>query len=323
MLRHLTALALAFLLPAAAFAACEGDNMIDALPPDLRAELAAETALHAYPEGNIWRAERDGRTVHVVGTVHIHDPRLAAIRDQVVPFMEDADLLILEATSADQAALQQRIMASPEIAFLTKGPSLIDLLGDETWSVLAGRLEERGVPGMVAAQFRPWLVSVTLALPPCAIADQQAGKTGLDALLEADAETLGLEIRTLDDIDAILEFIAAGTLEEQVEMLKVALQMDLDGEAMITTTLDSYVSGRHREFVEFSRLQSRLLTGSNASVDAFLETVLVERNRDWAAKLPALIEGRDAVIAVGAAHLSGETGVLMTLDRLGYRLTRL
>ncbi|MDU8943371.1 TraB/GumN family protein [Rhodophyticola sp. MJ-SS7] len=323
MLRHLTALALSLLMPAAAYAACEGENLIAALPADLKAELRAETAAHAYPEGNIWRAEKDGKTVHVVGTVHIHDPRLAAIRDEVAPAMAGADVLILEATTSDQAALQQRIMANPEVAFLTEGPSLIDLLGDETWALLAGRLEERGVPAMVAAQFRPWLVSVTLALPPCAIVDQQAGKAGLDAMLEAEAERLGLAIDTLDDLDRILEVISAGTLDEQVEMLKVALQMDIDGAAMIATTLDSYLSGRHREFVEFSRVQSRLLTGSNASVDAFLETVLVERNRDWAEKLPALIEGRDAVIAVGAAHLSGETGVLMTLERLGYRLTRL
>ena len=201
MLRHLIAIALLAVLPHTATALCTGENMIDALPPDLKAELADETAAHPYPEGNIWRAGKDGHTVHVVGTVHIHDPRLAAIRDEVAPAVREADVLILEATTADQAALQQTIMASPEIAFLTEGPSLIDLLGDETWGLLKDRLEARGVPAMVAAQFRPWLVSVTLALPPCAIEDQQAGKTGLDAMLEAEAAQAGVPIETLDEME--------------------------------------------------------------------------------------------------------------------------
>ena len=38
----------------------------------------------------------------------------------------------------------------------------------------------------------------------------------------------------------------------------------------------------------------------------------------WEAKLPDLLEGKNAVLAVGAAHLSGETGVLRALERMGY-----
>ena len=51
------------------------------------------------------------------------------------------------------------------------------------------------------------------------------------------------------------------------------------------------------------------------------ESLLIGRNEEWEALLPVLIDGGDAVLAVGAAHLSGETGVLRALERAGYEVS--
>ncbi len=323
MIPRLLSLLLAFALAGPAAATCTGASMIDALSPEDRAALDAAVAAAPYPEGNYWRAEKPGSTVHVVGTIHIPDPRLDAVAARVRPTLKTADLLILEATTAMQADMQRLMTSRPDLAFLTEGPSLIDLLGDETWNRLTPELQARGIPPFLAAKFRPWLLSMTLAIPQCALTAMTAGETGLDGRLEVLARAQGLPIATLDDMEAVLDLLAGGSLEEEVDMLRIALDTGYDMDAATATTLDSYFAERHRELWEFSRLLARGADVGDESFEAFEADLLDGRNTAWAAELPALLDGRNAVIAVGAAHLSGETGILRTLERLGYSLTRL
>ena len=326
MLRHLaSALLSLFALAAPALAACEGENLIDALPPDARASLDQAVAAVPYPEGNFWRAAKPGSTVHVIGTIHVPDPRLAPLAARASALLDGAELLILEATTDDQLRMQRKMMEEPEIAFLTEGPTLIDLLGDETWGRIAADLSARGVPPFMAAKFRPWLLTVTLSVPACAFETMAAGEPGLDGQIEAAARARDIPIATLDNIDVLIGMMNAGSLEEQVEMLKIAAFLEGDSEAAMATTLDSYFAGRHRELWEFARIMAVETQGAGAdgAFDLFEESLLDDRNRLWEEKLAALLKDTDAVIAVGAAHLSGDTGILRSLERMGYRLTRL
>ena len=310
-------------LPAGA--ACTGANLIDGLAPPEKTALDVQVASHPYPEGNLWRAEKPGSIVHVVGTIHVPDPRLPPIARRAIPLVEASDVLILEASSAMQVDMQRRMAEQPELAFLTEGPTLIDLLGDEIWGDLADDLTARGIPPFVAAKFRPWFLAITLATPGCAMDALASGETGLDGILEAAANTSGIPVETLDELDNLIGLLGAGPLEEQIDMLRVMLMTEQDQEAMFATTLDSYFAGRHRELWEFGRLTAREsgLDDPDAAFGSFEDTLLIARNEDWEGKIAPLIEGRDAVLAVGAAHLSGESGILRALERLGYSLARL
>ena len=56
----------------------------------------------------------------------------------LLPAVAAADVLILEATTADQAALQQTIMGSPEIAFLTERYGLGKPIYTQYWRWISG-----------------------------------------------------------------------------------------------------------------------------------------------------------------------------------------
>lgn len=305
-------------LASPAWAACEGENLIDALSEADRADLQTAVDAYAYPEGNFWRATKPGSTVTVVGTVHIPDPRLAPLIEHVTPALENADLLILEATKDAESEMQRIMTETPEVAFLTEGPTLIDLLGEEDWALVSERLQDRQVPPIIASRFRPWLIAVTLGVPGCAMSELMAGKAGFDGRLEDMARDAGTPIATLDDIEAIMNILDAGTLEEQVELLRVNLYLDYDEDALFATTLDSYFAGRHRELVEFS--MSLMGPENQHMAEEFMTGLLDNRNAAWEPKIARLVEGKTAVLAVGAAHLSGETGVLRALERMGYTL---
>ena len=302
---------------------CGTRDLIAELNGNDRATLDALVAQHAFAEGNLYKAEKPGSTVTVVGTLHLPDPRHAAMVEAVRPAIEAADLLVLEASSASQAEIQTMAASEPDMFFLTDGPTLIDLLSEEEWARLTDELSAYGIPGFMAAKFQPWFLGMTLAIPPCALETMAQGEKGLDMMLEDAAQQSGVPLAELDEIDALMDLLAGDPLDKQIEGLRLWLNMKVDNGAEMTTLVERYFQGKAREAVEFSRL---LLEDRGIPVEMFddmMQGILEDRNAAWEPKIVELVSGKDAVIAVGAAHLSGESGVLRALERAGYRITRL
>lgn len=320
--RVLTCLAIAF-YPAAALAqSCGTVDLIKMLDAEDRARLDALVAPHVYPVGNLWKASKEDSTVVVAGTLHVPDLRLAALTERVEPFLKSADLLILEATSEDEAALAELAATNPGLFFITEGPTLIDLLSEEDWARAQEMLSALGVPAFVAAQFQPWYLNLTLAIPPCAMALVQSGEKGLDRQLEAIAEIAGLPIKSLDDTEAVIRIFADAPFDEQMDGLRLTLSTNEDSAANTSTLIEAYFDGRTREGWEFGRILVDRAGVENGQelFDEVNTSLLVERNEAWEPRIRELVDGKDVVIAVGAAHLSGESGVLRALERAGYQL---
>ncbi len=302
---------------------CGSRDLIAELEPDDRAALDALVAQHPYPEGNLFRATKDDSTVTVVGTLHLPDARHSVMVGDVRPAIENADLLILEASSEAQAEIQRMTATNPDLFFLTDGPTLIDLLSEDEWDRLKEILAPYGIPGFMAAKFKPWFLGMTLAVPPCAMQDIQQGEKGLDLLLENVARDNNVPIAELDDLDALMDLLAGDPLDKQIDGLRMMLSMKMENDAELTTMVERYFQGKAREVVEFSRLT---LEEKNIPVELFdelMQGILEDRNIAWEPKIVELVDGKNAVLAVGAAHLSGETGVLRALERAGYTIERL
>lgn len=304
---------------------CGTTDLTKTLPPQDRARLDALVAPHAYPEGNIWRAEKPGSIVTVVGTIHIPDPRLRIYVDSLRDAVKTADLLIIEASIDDEKGIQRLVADQPGMFFITEGPTLIDLLGEDEWARVSERLGAMGIPAFFASQFQPWYLSMTLAIPPCAMAALQSGGKGLDRRLEAIARTHGTEIATLDDTEAVLRLFSDEPLEKQLAGLRITLETQAAGDATTSTLIEGYFAGRTREVWEYGRIlvEEAGIENGPALFEEVNQSLLVGRNREWEPKIARLVAGKNAVLAVGAAHLSGESGVLRALERAGYRLTRL
>lgn len=302
---------------------CGTRDLIAELSPERRAELDALVGQHVYAEGNLFRAEKPGSRVTIVGTLHLPDPRHAATVEAVTSDIESADLLILEATSEAQREIQNMAATAPEMFFLTEGPTLIDLLSEDEWQRLTEKLADYSIPGFMAAKFQPWFLGMTLAVPPCAMAQIQSGETGLDGLLEKLARKNEIAIAELDEVDTLMQLLSGDPIERQIEGLRLWLAMNQDGNAELTTMVERYFQGKGREAVEYSRLTLAEKGIPEDLFDDMMQGLLEDRNAAWEPKIVDLVTGKDAVLAVGAAHLSGESGVLRALERAGYTITRL
>ncbi|OAN80573.1 hypothetical protein A8B82_00550 [Sulfitobacter sp. EhC04] len=319
-------LALVFTLTAAStWAACTGTDLRGQMTEAQRAEIARNTADVAFAEGNHWIARRGDRQIALIGTMHLPDRRMGALVPRLAPVIEAADLLLVEATLEDQAAMKRALADSPELVAI-QGPSLIERLPPDTWEQLADAVRARGIPPFMAAKMQPWFLTFTLALPPCAMLEMAKGAKGLDHQLMGVAEAAAVPIEALESWQTILDLISQGSIEEQLDALALSmLPVDLV-ENVTATLINQYFEEQLFAALETSRVLSRAVAPIppeefdrryNESIDILVR----HRNLAWMEVIEAAEEPR-IVVAAGAFHLSGEFGLLNLLTQRGYRLER-
>lgn len=328
---RLRQVAAAFLLAAGAPAAaeCVGASYLDQLDPAQRATLADAADAMPFSEGTLWTATRDADTITVIGTVHIYDPRLEPVYDRISADVAAADLVMLEATPKEEAELQEMIISDPDLLFITDGPTLPALLDEETWGLISTAANDRGIPGFMAAKMQPWYLSLILSIPPCATQDMLAGDLGLDHMISDGAIDAGVPMQALEPVTTLFEVFEDSSFDEQINMLMVNLSSPAVQQQMFVAMLDSYFAQDVGTLWEMSRIAMTEVPGVDAQTakDMFAQieqSLLIKRNRDWMPVIAdAVAEHDDLVVAVGAAHLIGQEGILQLLQDDGWTLTRL
>ncbi|OYW60103.1 MAG: TraB/GumN family protein [Rhodobacterales bacterium 32-66-7] len=314
-------------LAAPAAAECTGPNLFATLPPDRLAEIEAATSAQPYSTGNYWRATRGDEVITLIGTYHFDDPRHFPMLEVITPEIAAATTVLVEAGPEEERQLLDLIGRDPSKIMIMEGPTLLQTLPPETWSALSEALTLRGVPGFMAAKFRPWYITVLLAIPPCAMATMNDPK-GLDGLVIDTAQAAGVPVRGLEPFDTVFGIFDAMTEAEQITLIQSTLALENQSAAYFVTMADGYFSGESRKIWELMRITSYDLPGyTRAEVDAeyarFEELLMASRNRAWiSVLLDAAAEG-PVFAAFGALHLSGLEGVLALLEAEGFTLTPL
>lgn len=311
------------LLAMPVFAQCVGENLLDAMSPAKRVELNAAVSTHPYPSGNLWRAEKGDSTIHIMGTVHLNDPRLDDYLTPLWPVVDAADLILLEANFETMQTLEAALVSDLPLMFITEGPTLPDRLPEEQWQRLSAEMSARGMPGFMVSKMRPWFVAIMLGIPPCAMASM-ADKNGVDQRIIARAAENNIATQELEPYDTLFSLFNSDDTAQGIEMIQMALSTTDRADAMLTTLLDAYFAGDHRVIWEMSRLLTPGPSEDTTEVFNEMEAkLLTGRNANWMPVILAATESTDNIlVAVGAAHLSGKDGLLYLLQQSGYALHR-
>lgn len=310
------------------FAACSGLDLIAAMSADARMALDSRVAQHPYAEGNFWQARRGDAVLTIAGTYHMDDPRLDAVLPALAPLIAAAKTVLVEAGPEEQAALKAAVTRDPGVMFIIDGATLPERLPKADWDALAIALRARGIPPFVGAKFQPWYVAMVLGIPPCAMADVQAGARGLDQRVIDIAAKTDTPLRALEPYDTLFQIFGAIPDADQEAMIRSSLALADQAEDYHATLIEAYFAQETRMIWEFARLQA-LQTGTEP--EAVVETefalmndiLLVRRNRAWIPVIEAALTAGPTFAAFGALHLSGDDGVLALLERAGFTLERL
>ena len=161
---------------------------------------------------------------------------------------------------------------------------------------------------------RPWLAALTLSVAPLVKAGYDP-KSGVELVLKARAEAAGKPIHGFETIDKQIGILAGLPDDVQLVFLRETLK-DYENAA---TKLDEMVSAWASGDVDV--LGRVMVEEMKDASPALYQSVLVDRNTDWANQIQTLLQGSGtAFIAVGAGHLAGDDSVQAQLKARGVQV---
>jgi uncharacterized protein YbaP (TraB family) len=266
-----------------------------------------------FDRGLLWKIEKSGRPPSFLfGTVHIPDPRLLDFSPAVLGALKSAEQVATE-IAMDMSNLQQLMVAM----VYTDGRTLEGVAGKKLYAEVAAIMVKIGVPEILTMQLKPWAAMTMLIVPP------RGDAIPMDMALYQAAGQAGKKQAALESIDEQVALFEDQSVEHQLIMLRdVVANYDKVGAAtqkMLRSYLDRDLGALNALAANEDLLSSKEARALNRSL---MNRMIGRRNVVMADRMEPLLERSSTFVAVGALHLPGANGLLMLLERRGYRVSR-
>lgn len=279
-----------------------------------QAQPADYSTLEANPA--VWHLSDSDSDVYIFGTFHILPASLDWQTDELQALLASADTLYLEAdvhSPESQAQMQQLVM---QHGLNPPGVTLSSLLSDEANAALADFAPTLGIAPAMLEPMRPWLAQVMLAVT-------QMQALGLDPNSGAEAGLLALvaegdtRMGYFETAEEQIRFLAGVPDDVQVRAFDQGLEDMADLPTQLNELVTAWATG------DMAVLEDMINGSMREDAPEVYETLIVTRNHNWVPQIAEIMDGEGTVfIAVGAAHLPGEDGVIHLLQEEGYTITR-
>ncbi len=266
-------------------------------------------------KGFMWKTEKNGNTVYLLGSIHIAGTDMYPLRKEIIDAYKSSDYLGVEADISKPVdpAMQKEL---EKLVSYSDGTTLKDHVSPETYASVQEILKELELPANAFDPFMAWNVSTGLD----GIASQRQGFTagsGIDLFFLQNAAVNNKEIIELESIQMQLEMFAGFSDELQEQMLKGSIENYKAEVTAIQPLSDMWKTGSEEQLLE--------LIKATAENEEMYKALLVDRNIDMVEKIKGYLdneEGKTYFIVVGAAHMLGEHGLVPLLEKEGYTVTR-
>lgn len=305
-------------------ASCKGTNLLEKLKAEDNAayeRIVAEASGVLNANSIFWKVEKQGQKPSwLFGTMHMADPEIATLREDVKAAILASDTLVIESVEAlDPVAAQKAMGGLAHLTLLTEG-TLRDLVEDDLEDELEAAVTVRGIPMPLADRMQPWLIATTISLPVCELQRKQSGAKVLDAALAEFAQTSGIAVKGLETIAEQLTALASLPEAYHVSALEETLASGDLAVDMIETLKQSYLAG-NMGFVFPLMKEVMPKSGSGEGALQLQVELIDKRNVLMAERSEEILKAGSTFIAVGALHLPGETGLVKLLRDDGYTVT--
>ncbi len=328
-MRRFAVIVVAFLvIPSFAFAACEGEDWRETLPPETIQALRAGIANVPFREGIAFEAVRGDTRLTLFGTVHVSHPAVF-IPEEIATRIRLADLVFVEATSEIEKDMEEHFAANPSMLFDFDGPGLSTRLTAEEWDTLSKALSELGMPPEQVDRLSPGFAAMMLELAPCEVTALASGAELLDDRVEILARDAGVGVEGLDEnFEQALAFFLGGSEEEQLQLLRLSLMAGATDDDAVATGIGVWIDEEPLVAWQVARERAASLAGDAEAVARLFreayDMLIIRRHGVW---LPRILnrssEAQNVVIAVGALHLPGDQGLVRLLEVEEFTIRRL
>ncbi|UOO81568.1 TraB/GumN family protein [Uruburuella testudinis] len=273
----------------------------------------------------LWKVSKSGRPdAYLLGTVHVGKvgSRLGALPQQA---LDKVAQVVVESNADELAQPRHAAEAARMMQLMSDKRTLNQSLGRaRVWAL--SRMAAQGHDPIDISGSRhdkPWVVWAMLqtAYSPKGYSYQY----GVDNLLIEAAQKQQKPVIALERSEPLHYFnaIPENTVKRSLDMLIRHHRAVLSEQKKL---VEDYQAGRAGAlWQEISNPQTQLKYQPKQDHaywhDFMYQKLLIERNQQWLPRLIEILPQKPTLVAVGAAHLFGEQGLILRLRQVGYQVT--
>ncbi len=270
--------------------------------------------LTAQQEANclLWEISGNGlsKPSYLFGTIHLIPKKEFFFYDNWLEKLEECEVLVLE-TDID-LSISEQLALVPKME-LPEGKKIKDFMSPEEFKAfdayLTDSLEVSSITHNVCMSYKPFFaysMIINDVLP--------SKKVIYEQYLSKKAKKNKMYITKLEELEFQFGLVEEIPIPEQIKLFL------FDAEKPVQTNIKKEYEKTLQSYKKQDLSGIASLEQENQDNDDFYEKFLVNRNRDWIAKIKAITSKKSSFIAVGAAHLPGKVGVIALLRKEGYTL---
>lgn len=246
---------------------------------------------------------------YLFGTVHIACQGEVEMRPELQDAFDKTEQLILE-LDMDEPSLMTKMM---QASLATDGKKVSEKLGDELSAKVDSLITAK--MGMSLAMFEN-LNLPTISVQLGMLAIDCPMDLGYDMMLLSEAQAVKKEIKGLETPEAQIDVLFSMTDEEAMQSISYLLNNFEEAEQQLRELLAYYRNQEVQALYNFTKESFEDPKYPQGNLEDFLD----KRNENWIPVIEKEIKTTSSLIAVGAAHLAGEKGVINLLRKQGYKV---
>ncbi|WP_343560710.1 TraB/GumN family protein [Kiloniella sp. b19] len=275
-------------------------------------------AFNLNGQGLLWKIEKDGSPgpSYLLGTMHSTEDQVVAVAQAVRPLVARVKTLIVEVE--DDPSLKAQVFQS---MVLSDGRTLQQILPPDLFQSVGALSRSYGLSPEQLNGLKPWAMLALFAAPPSEAARVSVGRLNLDQRLQIEARQSGVGINSLETPREQLSVFEDLSDEDVIALLGELPSNPDDYEIRFAIQVRNYLLG------DLAGMYRAMLADMEnippSTFEPFMDSLIHERNTRMAQRAMRFLESQEVLIAVGALHLPGETGLVEQFRALGYTVTPL
>tara|TARA_B110000438_G_scaffold262764_1_gene274302 strand:+ start:252 stop:1118 length:867 start_codon:yes stop_codon:yes gene_type:complete len=248
-------------------------------------------------------------TSYLYGTMHTQDERVFQFKDGVLDAFNSSKIYAMELNvdSINHAALLQELI-------MDSSASLKTLLSDSNYNLVDQYFRDSlAISLFLFEKISPIYTAQLIAMKD--LGKQQ--KDALDLFFHNEAKKQGKKIIGLEKMSEQINAINSIPYKNQAEELVNAVNKAKNSKQNeLETLIAFYVQGDLDTLLALTTQNN-----TNNEINTIIETVFIlKRNQNMAERCEKYLKENSTFIAIGAAHLPGENGVIELLRKKGYKV---
>lgn len=279
--------------------------------------------------GLLWKAEGNGNTLYLLGSIHTDRNNLYPFHRQLRDIITGAELAAFELDLNDQAGMDEFVA----MQMYSDGTTLKDHISAELYRKVVDALAALGMPEEQTAMYKPWALSNSFTA--LAALDETASDNAMaiDLYVNAKAVNAGVPIvgvETYPFQGGIFDSLSAEYQENYLAAALAVFQGEdtegPDGEGQAASeaqnaTMDQWMNQwKARDAQGFAKSYPKDELMAEDS-DELNRKLFEDRDPNMAAWADSYLKQKGnhtGLMTVGAGHMIGRTGIVQRLKDLGY-----